>query len=695
MGQRVELPLTFDKGLVESFDDSVVSEGFATELQNYIPLPGGGVRARRGWIVGQTTGDPATPQARGIGLFTRENIYETPALVQSDDVAASSGNAAITWPGATTVGNLLIAGIGFDGGTASTITPPAGWTLAIRTDNGTNNGVAIYYKQNAASETDHIWNVNDSFRVMAFEWSGMVATSALDKTSGASGNSSTAAPGSTGVLSQYSEVALVVADRDGTTSPAFSAWTQGFTERFDASHGAAPDGNAATATKVVAEIGALSPQATLNSGQWAAAIATFKAKTTGTPTTTTEYLVAHRGASAYDIYKVNADFSGSWSLLESVSAAGTTTPVAFARGMNVTIYTSTQWGTSRYYTGSSAAAITGSPAGRCAAFHKGYFFVAGTAGNPSRLWFSALGDYTTWPALNYIDVNEGDGEPIEDILSASDGMIIAKKSSLWLMLGSSEDNFSLHQLGKANGGYPGRCLTQTPQGVVVAGQTGVFLWSGGTPARISEPVETGYSLAGDYVSVENVGSGVYVCDEKDGTIWAHDLSRGIWWKETITTATEAPSTIFVYGQRMVYGPQNASTVALLQYRDLTTGARTRDGSLSETFKVHTPEMWVGELVRPFTPRTLYIQVRQRGGDSGDAGLVITPIYDGAAQTTQTISPKNGGSQTFLHRADVGYAQGVTKVQFRFEQTCGTSDDALLEPEKLVLVGYMAEPWKAG
>src|SRR5690348_9950789 len=61
------------------------------------------------------------------------------------------------WGSATTAGDLLVAVVAVRGGSDTTITPPAGlaWpsTPAIRSDNGTQVSVAIYYIANAASQS--------------------------------------------------------------------------------------------------------------------------------------------------------------------------------------------------------------------------------------------------------------------------------------------------------------------------------------------------------------------------------------------------------------------------------------------------------------------------------------------------------------------------------------------------------------
>lgn len=81
------LPLTFQKGLREDQEDSVLTTDSLSALENWVPEPSGVLRCRRGWNLGPTTGQPATQRVRGIGYFgtvgrlltaSELGIYSTP-----------------------------------------------------------------------------------------------------------------------------------------------------------------------------------------------------------------------------------------------------------------------------------------------------------------------------------------------------------------------------------------------------------------------------------------------------------------------------------------------------------------------------------------------------------------------------------------------------------------------------------------
>ncbi|MEN9839288.1 MAG: hypothetical protein RL177_767 [Bacteroidota bacterium] len=82
-----------------------------------------------------------------------------PALLSAQPVWQSSvtavgtaATATVNRPASTESGDLLVVGVMFEKGTDVVITPPTGWTLIGRTDTGSNNGMATYFKVATASE---------------------------------------------------------------------------------------------------------------------------------------------------------------------------------------------------------------------------------------------------------------------------------------------------------------------------------------------------------------------------------------------------------------------------------------------------------------------------------------------------------------------------------------------------------------
>lgn len=187
------------------------------------------------------------------------------ANVQRGTGATSTGTGTVSpsWPGATTSGNLLVclAASRATGANVPVIDTPSGWTQAIQ-DGATSNQkaprVAIFYKQNAASESGSVAvslvsdTTSDMYAVLA-EYSGVATSSALDQTATAESDAATTTgdTGTTGTIAQANElvIALIAHTQNNTASAQTNSGTVTYstalTERDEQR-----SGNATAANKV-------------------------------------------------------------------------------------------------------------------------------------------------------------------------------------------------------------------------------------------------------------------------------------------------------------------------------------------------------------------------------------------------------------------------------------------------------------
>src|SRR5918996_2902618 len=109
---RVVFPLSFERGLFEEQEESVLDSGYLVDLENWIPEPTGALRVRRRWASGGTAGAPATRRTRGIGSIPTQEAFATPFRRQATftDVIDSSAPSG-SWAQTTAAGNLLLAAI--------------------------------------------------------------------------------------------------------------------------------------------------------------------------------------------------------------------------------------------------------------------------------------------------------------------------------------------------------------------------------------------------------------------------------------------------------------------------------------------------------------------------------------------------------------------------------------------------------
>ncbi len=224
--------------------------------------------ATTGPISASSTGGTAT------SVFDFTVVVQPPApLVLAQHVAASGKsvqpNAA--WPAPTASGDLLVATIGWAGGT---LTPPAGWKLAVA-----QSGTAIYYREGAPSGSGSVafsLSSSASWVMGLSEWSGVAASGSLDRTAHNTSKTvlgTTADSGTTLPTAQGSEVAL--ASLRALAAVTQSGPTNGFTP-LDA--GAQGTGNSmASYFSVLTVAGPQDVSATLSaSAKWRGVMATFR-----------------------------------------------------------------------------------------------------------------------------------------------------------------------------------------------------------------------------------------------------------------------------------------------------------------------------------------------------------------------------------------------------------------------------------
>jgi phosphatidylinositol-3-phosphatase len=224
--------------------------------------------ATTGQVTVRTIGGTATSP----DTFTVSAGSPQPALVQHAVGSGTKGTqASATWPQATAAGDLLVAAVGWTG--PATVTPPAGWTLAV-----SSGATAIYYRQNAPSASGpstFAFSATANWVLSTSEWSGMATSGALDKTAHATGgstNGTTASSGTTAATSKLVE--LAIGGIRALANITESAPTAGFAQLDQRSAGANTLG---AYDLVTSAAGAQSTSSTLSpSAKWRGVIATFR-----------------------------------------------------------------------------------------------------------------------------------------------------------------------------------------------------------------------------------------------------------------------------------------------------------------------------------------------------------------------------------------------------------------------------------
>ncbi|MBI5469876.1 hypothetical protein HY968_00945 [Candidatus Kaiserbacteria bacterium] len=166
------------------------------------------------------------------------------AIVSGNSTTGSSSNVTITQltlakPASAAEGNILIATISTNDGAASNVTPPAGWTQILRTNNSNNVALLSYWKVVGASEpSSYQWQITPSTNAVGgiTPYSGVDTSNPIDVSDGSTGHSKIAiAPSITTTEAGDEVVALFAQSARGS----FSTPT-GMTEKYDINRSSGP-----------------------------------------------------------------------------------------------------------------------------------------------------------------------------------------------------------------------------------------------------------------------------------------------------------------------------------------------------------------------------------------------------------------------------------------------------------------------
>jgi hypothetical protein len=209
--------------------------------------------------------------------------------VQRAPLYISSANATthtVTFGSTPTNGNLLVLA----GASNDVISTPAGWTLAVQ---GIDfKDVKIFYKTAGVSEPTGVTvtiGSSTSCALVAWEYSGMAASSQLDKTASATAQGPTAhGTGTTAATAQASELLIAVVGTDGTNTMSTSGWSNSFTAELDGdtTGSAGFETYITTSSRIVSATATYTTTATTStsgSTHDSGVIATFKAAAGGGP----------------------------------------------------------------------------------------------------------------------------------------------------------------------------------------------------------------------------------------------------------------------------------------------------------------------------------------------------------------------------------------------------------------------------
>lgn len=195
---------------------------------------------------------------------------------------------------------------------------------------------------------------------------------------------------------------------------------------------------------------------------------------------------------------------------------------------------SSSLGTGQKYdlAGGLVTAIPNMPRGYSACVYKDSLWISGRRNiiNNSRLFFSALADFTSWPGSNFFDINVGDGDAVHEVCVYQDNLLIFKDNATYLLsYDQGPAQAVLQQISTTIGVMGPRCVVSYENSVFLLQYNEVYEMQNYNFTRVSVKIPFEYD---------------------DATPYAGNASIGEWWKYAQTLSLVGDRLVARFFNRM-------------------------------------------------------------------------------------------------------------------------------------------------
>lgn len=146
-------------------------------------------------------------------------------------------------------------------------------------------------------------------------------------------------------------------------------------------------------------------------------------------------------------------------------------------------------------TGGLVTAIASMPAGYASIIYKDRLWIGGRKGysDSSRVYFSALADFTSWPGTNFFDINPGDGDAVNELVVYQDNLVIFKDNATYILTYDSGPAQAVLQVINTDVGATGpRCVDVYENSVFILKYNQVYEMSNYDFVRVSVKIPFEY-----------------------------------------------------------------------------------------------------------------------------------------------------------------------------------------------------------
>jgi hypothetical protein len=204
-----------------------------------------------------------------------------------------------------------------------------------------------------------------------------------------------------------------------------------------------------------------------------------------TPSNTTAKTVIAHGTNVYTVSEVDGTTTSIKSGLSSSA-----TEYNFAQSNDVLYYCNGQ-DAPRQWDGTTESAVTNAPVtSKFLVFHKNRMWIVDTT-NPTKVWYSDKGAYTTWTSTNFIFAPAPkSGDPITGLAVFQDNLIVFTRKTKYILFGDDPDNFVLRQSSGKKGSVNQAVIATDPNYVYFLADDGIYRFNGSSDELMSDSVQT-------------------------------------------------------------------------------------------------------------------------------------------------------------------------------------------------------------
>jgi len=321
---------------------------------------------------------------------------------------------------------------------------------------------------------------------------------------------------------------------------------------------------------------------------------------------------------------------------------------------------------------------TGFPSARCAIAYKERVFAAniysqGVYRYATRIYWSEAGTAETWGANSWIEVGDDDGSEITALEPMGDSLAIFKDDSTWLLLGSDEDTFALHEINPQMGTRSSSATTYHQGILYFFDQShGLMSYDGANFVNISEPINgrmlsSSFNRESDFrVNVEAFDNRIFVSlpegadpDDYPARTYVYDTRFQQWtqWTHGIPselveyTTDHSHTGIGLAGSGQAYFGSPDDQIGLFRLEAVEGHDETDGGNTAITGTVRTGWITPGEI--GFRHRLRRLDILTSAVNTSDIDLTLYRDFDNTTVWQSGTYDPDGNLRAW-HEQNQGY-----------------------------------------